>query len=157
MISAPKLISQGQMVLKIKLITFLLKKFTTAKFYNLTPLTLKWIKMSIKWWKLLLTGLEKKERMLQMKKLVQLRPIIILSSILKMNRQSLTKILEGVIQKIQIEFSQLDLGMGGRKERKKIRLSTEIKLIIEINSSRKNPKWIWINPIKLWKIEMIIT
>ena len=74
-----------------------------------------------------------------------------------MNRQSLTKILEGVIQKIQIEFSQLDLGMGGRKERKKIRLSTEIKLIIEINSSRKNPKWIWINPIKLWKIEMIIT
>ena len=34
MISAQKLISLGQTVLKTKLITFLLKKFTTAKSYK---------------------------------------------------------------------------------------------------------------------------
>jgi hypothetical protein len=50
----------------------------------------------------------------------------------------MTRIREDVIQKMQIGFLPLDLGMDGRKEHKKIRLSTEIKLIIEINSNQKS-------------------
>lgn len=49
-----------------------------------------------------------------------------------MNHQSLIKIQEDVTQIIQIEFLLLVLGMVGRKAHRKIKLSIEIKLIIEI-------------------------
>jgi hypothetical protein len=55
-----------------------------------------------------------------------------------MNHQSLIRIQEDVTQTIQIEFLLLVLGMVGRKAHRKIKLSIEIKLIIEIILNIRN-------------------
>jgi hypothetical protein len=75
-----------------------------------------------------------------MKKLVQMRHIILLNNIFRMNRQSLIRIQEDVTQKIQIEYLLLDLDMVGKRAHKKIKLSIETKLIIEIIFNIRNLK-----------------